>query len=119
MAGCAARRGGWEISTLTQHAVPGATVNGRPLVVNRTQIAKGDFKQLVYYWFQQRGRVITNEYLVKWYLFWDALTRNRTDGALVRLTAMVRPGEAWEKADERLDAFARDVEGQLQRYVPN
>ena len=56
---------------------------------------------------------------MKWYLFWDALTRNRTDGALVRLTAMVRPGEAWEKADERLDAFARDVEGQLQRYVPN
>ncbi len=111
--------GGWEISTLTQHAVPGATVNGRPLVVNRTQIAKGDFKQLVYYWFQQRGRVITNEYLVKWYLFWDALTRNRTDGALVRLTAMLRPGEAWEKADARLEAFARDVEGQLQRYVPN
>lgn len=111
--------GGWEISTLTQHTVPGATVNGKPLVVNRSQIAKGDFKQLVYYWFQQRGRVITNEYLVKWYLFWDALTRNRTDGALVRLTAMVPPGEAWEKADARLDAFARDVEGQLQRYVPN
>lgn len=111
--------GGWEISTLSQRSVPGATVNGQPLVVNRTQTAKGDFKQLVYYWFQQRGRVITNEYLVKWYLFWDALTRNRTDGALVRLTAMVRPGEAWEKADARLEAFARDVEGQLQRYVPN
>lgn len=111
--------GGWEISTLSQRAVPGAAVNGQPLVVNRTQVAKGDFKQLVYYWFQQRGRVITNEYLVKWYLFWDALVRNRTDGALVRLTTMVGPGEAWEKADARLEAFARDVEGQLQRYVPN
>jgi exosortase D (VPLPA-CTERM-specific) len=111
--------GGWEISAIREHPVAGATVNGQPLVVNRTQIAKGDFKQLVYYWFQQRGRVITNEYLVKWYLFWDALTRNRSDGALVRLTTMLRPGEAWEIADARLEAFAREVEGQLPRYVPN
>src|SRR5438034_8174067 len=41
------------------------------------------FRSLVYYWFQQRGRDMTNEYLVKWYLFWDSLTRSRSDGAMV------------------------------------
>ena len=95
------------------------SVNGQPLVVNRVEIAKGDFRQVVYYWFQQRGRVMTNEYLVKWYLLWDAVTRRRTDGAMVRLTTQVRPGEAPEKADERLAAFAREVVPRLEAFVPN
>jgi EpsI family protein len=72
-------------------------VNGAPLNVNRVIIQKGDLRQLVYYWFQQRGRNMTNEYLVKWYIFWDALTRNRTDGALVRLTAFVPPSRIWPR----------------------
>ena len=111
--------GGWRIKALTQEVLDGVTVNGRPLIVNRTVIQKGDVAQLVYYWFQQRGRVITNEYLVKWFLFWDALTRNRSDGALVRLTAFVAPGENIQEADRRLTAFAQDVSRVLEPYIPN
>lgn len=110
--------GGWEITSLTQMDIDGATVAGNPLRINRTVIQKGDVKQLVYYWFQQRGRVITNEYLVKWFLFWDALTRNRTDGSLVRLTAFVKAGESLEEADKRLAAFARASTPQLSAFVP-
>ena len=111
--------GGWLIADLSQRVLPGVTVNGEPLVVNRVETAKGDFRQFVYYWFQQRGRVITNEYLVKGYLLWDAVTRNRTDGALVRLTTQARPGEASQMADERLLAFAREVAPKLEAFVPN
>jgi EpsI family protein len=68
-------------------------VEGQPLRVNRTVIALGESRQLVYYWFQQRGRVLTNEYLVKWYLFWDSLTRNRSDGSLVRLIVSLPEGD--------------------------
>ncbi len=110
--------GGWEITSLTQGTLNGITVAGHPLRVNRTVIQKGDVKELVYYWFQQRGRVITNEYLVKWYLFYDALTRNRTDGALVRLTAFVEPGQSLEEADARLTAFAQAVAPTLPAYIP-
>ena len=98
--------GGWEITSLTQRSVDGATVAGQPLRVNRAVIQKGDDEQLVYYWFQQRGRVVTNEYLVKWYLFWDALTRNRTDGALVRLMTSVDPARNLAEADRQLSSFA-------------
>jgi len=73
----------------------------------------------VYYWFQQRGRVLTNEYLVKWYLFWDALTRNRTDGALVRLVINVDPGGNLEEADRQLSSFATTIADRLTDYVPN
>ena len=67
--------GGWRITQFDQKLIQDVTVAGVPLVVNRTVIEMGDMRQLVYYWFQQRGRIITNEYLVKWYLFWDALTK--------------------------------------------
>lgn len=111
--------GGWKISSLTQYQVPGVTTAAGPLQVNRTVIEMGEVRQLVYYWFAERGRDLTNEYLVKWYIFWDALTRNRTDGALVRLTIPVPPGMDLAEADKRLGAFAGTVVPLLPKYVPN
>lgn len=109
---------GWRIESLTVRQINATTSAGVPLKINRAIIAKGEYKQLVYYWFQQRGRIITNEYLVKWYLFWDALTRNRTDGALVRLTTFVKPGEDIQGAEHALENFSRTVIGELDAYVP-
>jgi EpsI family protein len=62
---------------------------------------------------------MTNEYLVKWYLFWDALTKNRTDGALVRLTTVTSDNMDIEEADRVLQEFARDIGPQLERYIPD
>ncbi|MBB6091265.1 exosortase D (VPLPA-CTERM-specific) [Povalibacter uvarum] len=111
--------GGWRITRLDQAGIANAWVNGRELRVNRAQIELGDQKQLVYYWFQQRGRIITNEYMVKWYLFLDSLLRHRTDGALVRVITPVRPGEQVAAAEQRLAAFTANVAEQLPRYIPN
>lgn len=109
---------GWEIEQITQRDLADVRVQDRPLRVNRVLIRKGDSQQLVYYWFQQRGRVITNEYLVKWYIFWDALTRNRTDGALVRLVTPVSVNKALDVHDAMLATFAAAISPELQRYVP-
>src|SRR5579863_3609590 len=59
--------------------------DGRQIVVNEYVIAQGLNKQLVFYWYQGRGRVIASEYWGKFWMISDAITRNRTDGALVRL----------------------------------
>ncbi|MEW8028002.1 MAG: VPLPA-CTERM-specific exosortase XrtD [Candidatus Thiodiazotropha sp.] len=111
--------GGWEIERVTTVGVPGLQVNGETLKVNRLVIKRGEIKQLVYYWFQQRGRVITNEWLVKWYLFLDGLAMHRTDGALVRLTTSIGMDEVWTDGDERLKGFARKVVPLLDEYIPN
>jgi exosortase D (VPLPA-CTERM-specific) len=111
--------GGWQMQSFDQRPVSGVNQGGVPLIVNRALIRKGNTQQLVYYWFQQRGRHITNEYLVKWYLFWDSLTRSRTDGALVRLVTPVREGEAVEKADARLTELTGLAVANLSRYVPD
>ncbi len=109
---------GWQITDFGQRAFPDITVDGNPLELNRAVIQKGESKQLVYYWFQQRGRTITNEYLVKWYLFYDALTMSRTDGALIRLVTSVGNTEAIEKADQRLQTFMKQLVPELHGYIP-
>jgi len=111
--------GGWEISDLQRRRLEEVRFDGEPLEVNRLQIEKGEYKQLVYYWFKQRDRRLTNEYLVKWFLFWDALTRNRTDGALIRLTTLLEPGEEWARADQRLAEFAGHLPGRIVDHVPD
>lgn len=111
--------GGWVMESLDTYAVPGVAIDGVPLSVNRTLITYGESRQLAYYWFQQRGRIITNEYLVKWFVFWDALTRNRTDGALVRLIVPLLPGQDEAEADATLAAFAAAIAPLLPDHLPD
>ncbi|MEL6366399.1 MAG: exosortase C-terminal domain/associated protein EpsI, partial [Pseudomonadota bacterium] len=76
-------------------------------------------RQLVYYWFKQRDRWLTSELAVKWYIFRDALVRNRSDGALIRLVTPVDAGESIEGADNRMTDFAREVSAELPRFIPD
>ena len=111
--------GGWKMTEFAQRELPFTTLAGKPMQVNRAVIELGTNRQVVYYWFQQRGRILTNEYLVKWYIFWDALNRNRSDGALVRLTAPVLPGQAVEDVDEELIQFTGAALARIGAYVPD
>lgn len=109
--------GGWAITDFSQRELLPTSLGS--LQVNRAIIQRGEHRHLVYYWFKQRNRNVTDEYLVKWYIFWDALTKSRTDGALVRLTTPVLQGEALDRADQRLATFAHELSPALARYVPD
>ena len=63
---------GWVITDLqrTHYASPDRSVS---LPLNRVVIGRGSDKQLVYYWFEQRGLKIANEYWSKLLLLRDAL----------------------------------------------
>ena len=108
--------GGWVF-----HQSGKATVtlrNNTSMPVNRAFMQKGESKQLSYYWFPMRGRVLTNAYEMKLYNFWDALTRQRTDGALVRLVTPLYGDESVESAEARLQAFMGDVVPVLDTFLP-
>jgi exosortase D (VPLPA-CTERM-specific) len=111
--------GGWSIRELAERDVPGVRIGAAPLRVNRAVIVHGSDRQLVYYWFQQRGRVVTNEYAVKWYILVDALRRNRTDGAMVRVLTPMRTGEDEAAADARLQAFLKASAPNMAVYLPD
>ena len=111
--------GGWIIKDIRQKVLKGSGLNSQALHFNRVVIKKGEYTQLVYYWFQQRGRSITNEYLVKWYLLLDAINKNRTDGSLIRLTTLIGPGQDIADADARLMNFTNEVLPYLPEYIPD
>jgi EpsI family protein len=111
--------GGWEISSINSMDLPANSGMVRSLHVNRALIQKDDQKQIVLYWFKQRDRILSDEYLVKLYLFWDALSRGRTDGALVRIASLVGPGETEDIVDQRLMRFVATIDPELARYVPD
>ncbi len=110
--------GGWRITSLDERIIENVKIGNVPLTVNRLVIEKGENKQLVYYWFQQRNRIITNEYLMKWYLFWDSMTKNRTDGALIRLTTFLGAGQNIKEADQQLEDFVKRISPVIPEYVP-
>jgi exosortase D (VPLPA-CTERM-specific) len=109
---------GWQIANLerTNYSNNDASVS---LPLNRVVISRGSDKQLVYYWFEERGMKIANEYVSKLYLLRDAMFKNRTDGALVRLTTPVYPGENESDADKRLQEFTQTIVPKLTGYLPS
>lgn len=110
--------GGWKFEGLDQAIIPGVTnMWGGPLQVNKVVMRSEDRAQLVYYWFEQRGRNITNEYEAKWFVFWDSLTKNRTDGALVRVIVPIRNDDV-EEAVSIANQFVLDVYELLPDYIP-
>jgi len=104
---------GWRLESSTVTSVAG----GR-LRVNRMVIANGDQRSLLYYWFDQRGRDLTSEVMVKWFLFWDAVTLRRSDGAMVRVMTTVGHGESLEVAQRRLDELVGRADAPLRTFVP-
>lgn len=91
--------------------------NGRQIVVNEYVIQQDMDKQLVFYWYQGRGRVIASEYSGKFWMMADAVYRNRTDGALIRLNTPMNDGEAQARA--RLAKLAELLFPHLGESIPN
>jgi hypothetical protein len=50
-------------------------------------------------------------------LFWDALTKQRTDGALIRLITPVYERESLEDAEARLQGFTREIVPVLDGFI--
>ncbi len=110
---------GWRIKTLTQQTLPDIQWSGTPVEVNRAIIAKDQQQVLVYYWLQQRGRVITNEFMAKWWIFWDRIFRNRTDGALVRVMVEIEPFADISVVEQRLQTFVAETVPLLHKHIPD
>lgn len=108
--------GGWQITDLSE--IWYNPVGEGAFPVNRAVLEMNMQKQLVYYWFEQRGKRIANEYWMKWFMLVDSIIMNRTDGALVRVITPISPGEDIVNADDRLQKFVGDVLPLLSEYVP-
>src|SRR6516225_8845652 len=91
--------------------------DGRKVPVNLYVIRKDLDQQIVIYWYQSHGRMVASEYWGKLYLIYDAMRLNRTDAALVRITAPVRNGDT-EAARQQAIAFAKQVAVDVEQIIP-
>ncbi len=108
---------GWDVIETGSIELDLPGLPERPGTVNRLVIAKGNLRQLTYYWYQSRGHVIAADYSKMVHLFWDRATRSRTDGSLVRLSVQMIRNDA-ETAEADLREVASLVVPLLSRYVP-
>ncbi|MBN1105234.1 MAG: VPLPA-CTERM-specific exosortase XrtD [Deltaproteobacteria bacterium] len=86
--------------------------------LNELVIEKGGARQLVYFWYQGRGRNFTSEFAAKFYMVWDGIWRRRTDGALVRLVMPLHGGLTLVESRRILDSFAMAARITLEDYLP-
>jgi len=107
---------GWQINKVERKRY---AEDGTAFSLKRVVIERNSVKQIVYYWFDERGRKFADEFLAKWYLFTDSVALNRTDGALVRLTTQIYEGETERDADQRLQTFMLNVMPILTEYLPS
>jgi EpsI family protein len=108
---------GWDIidNRLVELDFPG--LPQAPATVRRLVIARGDDRQLTYYWYQSRGRVVSQDWKKILYVGFDRAVRSRTDGSLVRFTApILRNDEA--AAEASLSDLVPRILALLPAYVP-
>ena len=95
--------------------------------VNRYLLTNGAHRALVYYWYQGRGRLAANEYVVKWHLLRDAVVLGRSEEALVRVVVpLTRAGLAGvdsigysvEEGDRIASTAAAELIGHLFEILP-
>ena len=109
---------GWSFDQSGTLKITGVPGKQGVYEVNRAVMQLGSNRQITYYWFPVRGRILNNAYQLKIYNFWDALTKQRTDGALVRLITRVYKDEKPKDAEKRLQNFVRVVAPVLDKYIP-
>jgi exosortase D (VPLPA-CTERM-specific) len=107
--------GGWTIINQSVIALP--LTRGGSFDANRVVIEKQGVKEIVYYWFEERGRHIAREDSLRYYALRDALIDNRTDGALMRIVAPIYAGDE-ATADSMARNLLADAGAFIQTYVP-
>ncbi|MGH7617073.1 MAG: exosortase C-terminal domain/associated protein EpsI [Gemmatimonadaceae bacterium] len=115
---------GWEVLTAGTATLPNGAAGD---VVNR-YVLKNDngSTAVVYYWYQGRGRIVANEYAVKWNLLRDAAVSGHTEEALVRVVVPVASAKLGSPEEDRAMAdattlgatIAAKLRGEVARVLP-
>lgn len=108
--------GGWGIEAVGKVDILPQN-SQKPVTVTVMTIRKGNEFQMVFYWFQNRGRIIHSEYWEKFYLVMDAIWKKRRDGTFVRLITRANGGNL-PQAENVLKEFAALALAELDNFIP-
>ncbi len=106
---------GWEM--VNPETVEITTSAGKTFTANRYTVQKGNYREILIYWYQGRGRITASEYRDKIYTSIDSLVRQRSDGALVRVMTPAGRDEA-KSLQAAMDLSAQVAE-HITEFVPD
>lgn len=105
---------GWTLSEPGKATIP--LPDGSSFIANKYVIENGDYRSMMIYWYQGRGRNVASEYWGKVYTVFDSVRLRRSDGAMVRVTVPV--GNSESEAEKSAIEFASAAAAVLPQYVP-
>lgn len=105
---------GWTLSEPGKATIPLA--DGSSFVANKYVIQNGEYRSLMIYWYQGRGRNVASEYWGKVYTVLDSVRLRRSNGAMVRVTVPIRNSEA--DAEKTAVEFATAASTIMPEFVP-
>jgi EpsI family protein len=104
---------GWDLISVETVSLDLPGLPQQPAAVKRLLIAKGERRQLVYYWYQQQGRVIAEDWQKILLVGVGRALRGRTDGTLVRFTIPI-----WRENEEKAEAQFRELAPRVVAHFP-
>lgn len=109
---------GWQDKRYQIESITLNEIREKSVKINKYIVAKEGEKNLVFYWYHGRGRIIANEYEDRILLIWDAITKQRTDGALVRIIIPIRSIDEKEASKIGIE-FIKAIIPILNNYIPS
>lgn len=105
---------GWILSEPGKATI--ALPDGSSFIANKYVIQNGDYKSMMVYWYQGRGRNVASEYWGKVYTVLDSVRLRRSNGAMVRVTVPI--GSSEDAAEKTAIEFASTASNVLPDFVP-
>jgi len=106
---------GWEPVEASRLVIP--LTASPPITVNRYLVQKDRSRQVVLYWYHSQGTDVAGEIQAKISMVKNAFVNNRTDGALIRISAPIQG--TVQETTERLVQYVQTIYPILGEYLPN
>ena len=107
---------GWTLSEPGKVMIP--LPDGSQFAANKYVIENGEYRSLMLYWYQGRGRQVASEYWGKVYTVIDSVRLRRSDGAMVRVTVPMSRDSEDAALKSAVDLSTKAIAA-LPEFVPN
>ena len=115
---------GKELTGDVSHALRAAasplalTLDAETIEINQV-VPEATIQRGLIFWYDLNGRIVADLYLAKAYTVWDALTRRRTNGAVVMVAWECPPGVEFDASRLKALGFVRELVPVLRHYMPS
>jgi exosortase D (VPLPA-CTERM-specific) len=105
---------GWEMNQ--PQLVEITTKNGKSFNANKFFIENGTKREIMVYWYAGRGRANASEYTDKFFTIIDSVTKQRSDGAMIRI--LIPAGNDENLATQAALDLSSQIADSISAFVP-